>query len=645
MNRVLALKKLLPIGTLIFIILLTFLVYSPGLKGGFLFDDYYNLAEMSRYGDPHDWDAAKKIITEGGSGPTGRPIALASFLLHKDSWTHEMGWLGDARPFKQVNLLIHLICGLLLFWTIRLLLRSYGYLEQKNIWIALLATSFWLLHPLFVSTTLYVIQRMAQLPLLFSLIAMIGYFKGREIIAEKPLKAYIVMTISICLGTILATFSKENGALLPLLILIIEFCNPNKINKPIWQWKAVFLWLPSFAIIGLLIHYIDFSANPWPSRSFNQIERLFSEARIVTDYLHWLWIPRIEGSGLLQDGFIVSKGILSPISTLYSIIFLFTLFVIGLVVRKKIPVISLAILFFFAAHLMESTVIGLELYFEHRNYFAAIFMFLPLAAGLYALSEIIKPSVVIFISILILSVLSFMTWQRTMLWSNNDKLQMYWAQNSPNSERGLVFMSNYLASNGQSQQANQILQDSLQHTQSGLISFQLLLQKVRDKTATLDDFQRTQQQIPKQRSDAQAMIRVRDIVVSIVGDEQKLVYAKPMLNLLDALRLPTSKYRELPNFDSMIYVLKGLLFVAMKDPENGYNSYNKAILLNPDIDKSLAMVSDLGNHGYRSQALQLLDVAEEAYRKQSDVTLTRPRSFFDEKIIQLRYAINTDLKR
>jgi hypothetical protein len=72
----------------------------------------------------------KKFITQGGSGPTGRPIALASFLLHKDSWTHEMGWLGNAQTFKQVNLFIHLICGLL-FFVIRLLLRSYGYLEQK----------------------------------------------------------------------------------------------------------------------------------------------------------------------------------------------------------------------------------------------------------------------------------------------------------------------------------------------------------------------------------------------------------------------------------------------------------------------------------------------------------------------------------
>jgi hypothetical protein len=44
-----------------------------------------------------------------------------------------------------------------------------------------------------------------------------------------------------------------------------------------------------------------------------------------------------------------------------------------------------------------------------------------------------------------------------------------------------------------------------------------------------------------------------------------------MLKVLDALMLPNSAYRDIPNFDAMIYVLKGLLFVDMKDPENGYN--------------------------------------------------------------------------
>jgi hypothetical protein len=88
---------------------LTFIIYYPGLKGGFLFDDYYNLAEMNRYGDPHDWEAAKKFITQGGSGPTGRPIALASFLLHKDSWTMKWdGWEMLNPLNKSIYLFIYL---------------------------------------------------------------------------------------------------------------------------------------------------------------------------------------------------------------------------------------------------------------------------------------------------------------------------------------------------------------------------------------------------------------------------------------------------------------------------------------------------------------------------------------------------------
>ena len=52
----------------------------PGLKGGFLFDDYYNLAEMSRYGDPHDWDAAEKFISQGGSALLGNMIGIGLIL-------------------------------------------------------------------------------------------------------------------------------------------------------------------------------------------------------------------------------------------------------------------------------------------------------------------------------------------------------------------------------------------------------------------------------------------------------------------------------------------------------------------------------------------------------------------------------------
>jgi hypothetical protein len=65
---------------------------------------------------------------------------------------------------------------------------------------------------------------------------------------------------------------------------------------------------------------------------------------------------------------------------------------------------------------MESTVVGLELYFEHRNYLAAIFLFLPIASGLYLLRSKIDTKLVHLIVILILLILSFFTYERAKLW-------------------------------------------------------------------------------------------------------------------------------------------------------------------------------------------------------------------------------------
>ena len=46
-------------------------------------------------------------------------------------------------------------------------------------------------------------------------------------------------------------------------------------------------------------------------------------AAALMQNLYNLFIPQIELKGLYQDGFLVSKSILQPITTLYSILFLF----------------------------------------------------------------------------------------------------------------------------------------------------------------------------------------------------------------------------------------------------------------------------------------------------------------------------------
>ena len=506
-------------------------IYWQGLKGGFIFDDFVNLQELGTYGTIDSWDKFRAFVTNGFSGPTGRPLSLASFLIDDNTWPTQ------APIFKYTNIMIHLLNGVLLCWAVLLLLRNYNYKEQQAVWIALIASGIWLLHPYFISTTLYVVQRMAQLATLFTLIGIIGYLKARLLLAYKPFQAYIYMAISIGLCTILATYSKENGALLPLLILVLEFCNPNKSNKPIWQWRVLCLWLPSCVVLYLVFRELNFSENLWPNRNFNQVERLYSETRIMTEYLYHLYIPQIEGRGLYQDGYLISKSPLQPITTLYSIIFLTGLAFSAFIYKNKYPLFSVAILFFFAAHMMESTVLGLELYFEHRNYLAALFLFLPIASGLYSLQKYVNLKLINLIVVIILTTLSFFTYERVKLWSNTDRLQIYWAKNSPNSVRAQNSLAAILFADGQFVEANKHLESAIKSMpESTLLTLRSLLHKLYLNTASHEDFVHTANKLRSQPHDAQALLTFRTLIEYTIQDKKSQIFTRESLLLIHALQ-------------------------------------------------------------------------------------------------------------
>jgi len=627
------LKKYQPAIFFIFILLLTAVVYWAGLKGNFLFDDYPNLKDLGTYGVIDSWEKVRNFVSNGFAGPTGRPISLLSFLIDANTWP------ADPYPFKYTNLMLHLLNGVLLCWSILLLLKNYNYKEQQALWIALVASAIWLLHPYFVSTTLYIVQRMAQLATLFSLIGIIGYLKYRLYLSAKPIKAYVGMTIFLGLSTVLATYSKENGALLPFLILVIEFCNPNRNNQPVWQWRAIFLWLPSIAMLVLLSKYVTFSQNPWPSRNFNMIERLYSEARIVTEYLYNLVIPQIELRGLYQDGYIVSKSLFNPITTLYSLIFIFVILLFSFFYKKKYPLISLAIFFFLVAHLMESTVIGLELYFEHRNYLAALFLFLPIANGLFLLKNKIDDKLVVLIVGLILSTLSFFTYERVKLWSNTESLEMYWAKNSPNSPRAQSSIARLYFENGYVAEANIYLEQAIQRMpESTLLNLNLLLQKVYVRAATESDFKQTANRMKKQPFDAQAVQALRSLTEYIVDENLTQQYGRQTLLLIKTLE-KNQNYNTFPLFQRLMPYLKAKIYMGLGDITQSLDNYMLAIKYYGDVEAGMMMVSELGASHPR-EALQLLEQVEEVYEKQSSDSLKRSRKEYDFEVGRIRAVLN-----
>lgn len=601
------------IAILCFIIFWGILLYLPGLKGGFLFDDLPNLGDMTAYGDARLWESGKQYIVNGFAGPTGRPISLATFWLTASSWVE-----GNAFPFKLINLILHLGCGVLLFSVIQYILKLYQYEEKKALFIAFFASSLWLVHPLFVSTTLYVVQRMTQLALFFNLLGILGYLYGRLQLEKDQYKAYIIMTLSVGLGTLIATFSKENGALLPLFILVIEFCNPAQIKKTHWVWRSIVLVIPSILVLWLILKEFNFSDHPWPSRNFNQPERLMSEARIVSEYLFRIYVPQIEGQGLYQDGYVVSKSLFQPITTLYSIIFLLVLLITALVFRFKYPLYALSILFFFAAHLMESTLLGLELYFEHRNYAAAIFIFLPLGALLWGLRDCIQSKIITLIALVIVVFFSIFTFQRAILWGDTQNLKNYWAQHNPNSPRAQIGYAQYLINLGHTEQAMALIEKTMvNRPDSPLLTVRYLRQKLAINELETQDINWMRGIILTQRPEGQTITDLSFFVDQMIAhghlDKSTIV---AMIEVLHEMRVNQKSTWKLANWPSVFLYLEGRLYLSIGQYDHANETFIDSLKHDKNFEKALAMTIEFTHYDQHRMAYRFLNQIKEDYDEQ-----------------------------
>ncbi|WP_165855408.1 tetratricopeptide repeat protein [Marinobacter sp. JSM 1782161] len=455
-------RSQLTVGLLFFASLgAVFFVYSPGLHGPFIFDDYNNLSLLGAFGTIDNWHAFLQYSLSGIAGPTGRPLSLISFLIDANSWP------APAYSFKYTNVLIHLLNGVLVFWACICLLAVVGKRDVQSsphiYWAALIATLMWLLHPYFVSTTLYVVQRMAQLPLLFSLVAIILYIKCRALIGTgNDRKIYVLLSLILPALGMLAALSKENGALLPVLLLVIEATifkssSFQRLNK---YWYLIYLKLP-FVLVIVGLAYLA-TKNGWnsnfPIREFTPVERLMTEFRVVWVYLYHLFVPHLYTTGVFHDTFNASSGLFSPVTTVIGGVGVLISIVLALVVRCKAPLVSLAILFFFASQLVESTTVGLELMFEHRTYLGSVFLFLPLTYyGFRFLRPLISGAV--FSSILLL--LAAFCWYGATLWSSYPSMAMVWATKMPDSPRAQVEAAKMLYDAGQGEASLNLLEDAV----------------------------------------------------------------------------------------------------------------------------------------------------------------------------------------
>ncbi len=411
------------------------MAYAPGLNGSFLFDDYVNLDALGNDGRVDNWRTFWRYITSGTADPGGRPLSLLSFLLDARNWP------ADPAPFLRTNLTLHLVNGTLLF----ILLRQLGHALDSNDpsvdAVALLGAGLWLTHPLFISTVFYIVQRQAMLPSTFTLLALIAYTSGRrQFVDSDGVRGLALMAAGVVLGTLFAMGSKLNGVLVPLLCLTLEITVFSKqaparqgAAKRLRRLQLVVMWAPSLVVLVYLAALLRLIDAPLSTRPWTIGERMLTESRVIVDYLQLLFVPRSVSSGLFNDGYQVSTNILNPLSTLWSIAFLAGLLALAVRIRLKHPDIALAVFFFAAGHVLESTVVPLELYFEHRNYLPSMLLFWPIARALFRSRANLNTKRAIGTALIALLVVT--SFQRAVIWGQPDRLTRLWANQNPSSVR------------------------------------------------------------------------------------------------------------------------------------------------------------------------------------------------------------------
>lgn len=426
--------------------------YGVALHGPLFFDDLPNVTDNNLLKiDGRTFDHWREAALSSNAGLLYRPVAMLTFAAN-----HVLE--GQFSPFglKLTNLVLHLAVGFLVYLFCLAVLRAPALAalpldtRQRRL-AALTAAALWLLHPVHVSTVLYAVQRMAQLSALFTLAGLVIFLAYRLRWAERGAKTPEILTAGLWLAVcgLLAVLSKENGALLPWLVLAVEAC----LFRGLWAGvrsrrlalAAWGLFLLPLAVLAawLLLDFGSFTVR-FRGREFSFEERVLTQFRVLWSYVSWLAVPNILQMGFFHDDVKLSAGLLQPVTTALAIALWLAAVALTAALRTRYPLALFALCFFLAGHSMESSVLPLQIAFEHRNY-------LPGVAVLLLLSVLFVQGVARFqglkseiacagLAAIFLALLAV----RASIWSDEFTLARFNAVNHPESPRANFFYGNAL---------------------------------------------------------------------------------------------------------------------------------------------------------------------------------------------------------
>jgi protein O-mannosyl-transferase len=476
------------------------IAYSATFTVPFQFDDYPNIANnyvLKNLGN-FFWS------TRGYEYNPRRFVGYLTLALN-----YRFGGL-DVTGYHIVNLAIHLISGILVYFLIILTFKTPYFSDQRSAlscqpetakagklgcdsrsFIALFAALLFVAHPIQIQAVTYIVQRFTSMAAMFYLLSIVFYIKGRLSSRRAGKLASLCCSL---IFAVLAMKTKEIAFTLPVVIVLYEFFFfKSTLKKKLLFLLPVLLTLVIIPIsvmgtrkpLGELLS--DLSARTRVQTNIPRWDYLMTQMRVIVTYIRLIFLP--VNQNLDYDYPIFHS--LTELPVILSSLFLLSLFgtAVYLFYRSRqagklaslqackptsrIPtnhdspftihvsrLISFGILWFFITLSVESSVIPIaDVIFEHRVYLPSVGAFMAISAAAFMIVERIRSgrqarkSVIYALPVLVIVLLTGATYARNAVWNNEVGLWQDVVRKSPGNCRAYNDLGYLYLEGGQTDKA------------------------------------------------------------------------------------------------------------------------------------------------------------------------------------------------
>lgn len=412
------------------IALATLFAYSNSFQAPFLFDDEPNIVQNEQIRiERLDWEELRRAFTQGYL--SGRPIAYVTFAFN-----YYVGGY-DVRGYHLFNYGVHLLNSLLVYGlalaTLRLFRnrQDYGteWLDERTVWgIATLAAAIFALHPIQTSSVTYVVQRMNSMATLFYLAALLLYLSGRARVGA----ARWIRWAGTAACWPLAFLCKQNAVTLPLAILLYEACFHGTVTLAWWRsdrrriaWTALLLVATAGLLAAVsypLLRSVGNVFARYNDLDFTMGQRVLTQTRVVAIYADLALAP-LPGRFNLLHHVPTSQSLIEPVSTLMAVVFCIAYLVFAFWIGLRNRLFSFCLLWIPLQLAVESSILPIEMIYEHRMYLPMFGLALLVSTLLFRLLSgrwrwLRIPTIVV-----VATLLGLATYERNKVWG--DALSMW----------------------------------------------------------------------------------------------------------------------------------------------------------------------------------------------------------------------------